>query len=218
MTITKSITIMATGSIAGVLVSGTNGIVIAAGPNDRVTLRGLDIDGLGTGLEGVNVLSAGVVRVEDSKIYGFSQDGIIVQPSSATTKVVVERTQIHDNSRYGIWDRPSGGAVSRVTLRGDSVDDNSNSGVVASSGAGGTAIIDSFRTSIADNTSDGVLSYGNLAKNVISADEITGNGFGLAVAAGGSILSFSNNLVTDNTTNGTPTGHISLTARDGHSG
>src|ERR1700736_4226568 len=37
VTITKSITIKAVGTVAGVLVSGTNGIVVAAGPSDVVT-------------------------------------------------------------------------------------------------------------------------------------------------------------------------------------
>src|SRR5271165_5166220 len=49
LTITKAITIDGTPVIAGVLVSGTNGITISAGANDLVILRGLDIDGLGTG-------------------------------------------------------------------------------------------------------------------------------------------------------------------------
>src|SRR5262245_14867135 len=56
VTITKSITISATGVEAGVLVSGTNGIIINAGTNDRVVLDGLDIEGLGTSTNGINVI------------------------------------------------------------------------------------------------------------------------------------------------------------------
>src|SRR3954447_10302959 len=58
VTITKPITISSIGFEAGVLVSGTNGIVINV-PNatDFVILRGLDIEGLGTGLSGVTVLT-----------------------------------------------------------------------------------------------------------------------------------------------------------------
>src|ERR1700674_3515576 len=41
LTITKSITIDAEGVIAGVLVSGTNGIVVSAGATDVVVIRGL---------------------------------------------------------------------------------------------------------------------------------------------------------------------------------
>src|SRR5579864_8705766 len=40
VTITKSITISSSGFEAGVLVSGTNGIVVAAGPSDTVVLEG----------------------------------------------------------------------------------------------------------------------------------------------------------------------------------
>src|ERR1041384_8628990 len=57
VTITKAITISSEGFEAGVLVSGTNGIVIAAGVNDVIILRGLDIEGLGTGLVGVKILN-----------------------------------------------------------------------------------------------------------------------------------------------------------------
>src|SRR5579884_3459707 len=44
VTITKSITISSESPEAGVLVSGTNGIVIAAGPTDTVILKNLDIE------------------------------------------------------------------------------------------------------------------------------------------------------------------------------
>src|SRR5213078_1342110 len=50
--ITKSITIDGGGFIAGVLVSGTNAIIVNAGVNDKVTLRNLNINGLNTGLDG----------------------------------------------------------------------------------------------------------------------------------------------------------------------
>src|SRR6516165_9557238 len=49
VTITKSISIIAESVEAGVLVSGTHAIIVSAGPNDVVVLRGLDIEGLGTG-------------------------------------------------------------------------------------------------------------------------------------------------------------------------
>src|SRR5437899_9623964 len=45
VTITKAITIDGGHNLSGVLVSGTNGIIVAAGSTDVVTLRNLDIDG-----------------------------------------------------------------------------------------------------------------------------------------------------------------------------
>src|SRR6476469_7414786 len=77
VTITKSISIIADHVEAGVLVSGTNGIIVSAGVNDRVLLEGLDIEGLGTGLNGVtvtgNLKELYVIRCE---IRHFTQNGI----------------------------------------------------------------------------------------------------------------------------------------------
>src|SRR5258708_39681540 len=57
VTITKSITLDCSGTFGSALVSGTNGIIINAAGTDLVTIRGLDIEGLGTGINGIFVLS-----------------------------------------------------------------------------------------------------------------------------------------------------------------
>src|SRR5499427_6520406 len=57
VTITKAISIISEGFTAGVLVSGTNAIIVSAGPNDAIVLRGLDIEGLGTGIDAIKFLS-----------------------------------------------------------------------------------------------------------------------------------------------------------------
>src|SRR5437016_1896205 len=69
VTITKPITISSEGFEAGVLVSGTNGIVVNV-PNatDVVVIRGLDIEGLTTGLSGITVLTGGTIQVEKCTI------------------------------------------------------------------------------------------------------------------------------------------------------
>src|SRR2546423_5030398 len=76
VTITKSITITCYYTEGGVLVSGTNAIVVNAAATDKVVLRGLDINGLGpgvnAGLNGVRVLQAKTVKVLDSEIYGLA--------------------------------------------------------------------------------------------------------------------------------------------------
>src|SRR5437868_15486855 len=60
VTITKPITISSAGFEAGVLVSGTNGIIVNV-PNatDQVQLIGMDIEGLGTGLNGITIVGGG---------------------------------------------------------------------------------------------------------------------------------------------------------------
>src|SRR5947207_14153377 len=61
VTITKSLTIKCHYTEGGVLVSGTNAVVVSAALTDTVTLRGLDIFGIGTGaptsLSGVKVIN-----------------------------------------------------------------------------------------------------------------------------------------------------------------
>src|SRR2546426_12651507 len=83
VTITKSITIKCHYTEGGVLVSGTNAIVVNAAATDKVTLRGLDINGFGTGLNGIRILQAKSVRVLDSEIYGFVRDGIDFEPTNS---------------------------------------------------------------------------------------------------------------------------------------
>src|SRR5690348_16876914 len=61
LTITKSITIDGHNVTAGVLVTGVNGFVVAAGANDVVNLRGLDINGVGSGLSGIRINTAATV-------------------------------------------------------------------------------------------------------------------------------------------------------------
>ena len=74
VTITKSITIRSDHIEAGVLVSGTNGIVVAAGPTDRVVLEGLDIEGLGTGINGVSFVSGKQLYIIRCSIRNFTAE------------------------------------------------------------------------------------------------------------------------------------------------
>jgi hypothetical protein len=113
VTITKSITISSESFEAGVLVSGTNGIIINSAANtDIVTLKGLDIEGLGTGINGILIQGAtGRVFVENCEIHGFAQRGISDIRSSASAasgSLLVRDTIIRNN---GIGNNQSGAVV-----------------------------------------------------------------------------------------------------------
>src|SRR5579884_1317953 len=74
LTITKSIAIKCDTYEAGVLVSGTNGFVVAAASTDVVYLSGLDFEGLGPtalSLNGIKITSAASVSVVNCTIRGF---------------------------------------------------------------------------------------------------------------------------------------------------
>jgi len=149
VTITKPITISSEGFEAGVLVSGTNGIIVNV-PNatDVVVLRGLDIEGLGTGLSGITVLTGGTVFVEKCVIHHFTVSGINFVPTVASSKLFVDDTIVRHNgalptSGQGIFVNPTNAVqavLNRVRLEdniaGLKVQGNSTTSVSDSIAAG----------------------------------------------------------------------------------
>ncbi|WP_100181178.1 MULTISPECIES: hypothetical protein [Bradyrhizobium] len=99
VTITKSISITNDGAgEAGILASGTNGVIVNAGPNDLVNLRGLVIDGAGTGLNGIRFLAGVGLNVQNCVIKNFSGAGTGIQfvPNSSS-RLSVSDTVISGN-------------------------------------------------------------------------------------------------------------------------
>ena len=102
VTITKAITIRSDHIEAGVLVSGTNGITVAAGATDSVVLEGLDFDGdAGTGLNGVNFTSGAQLYIIRCGIRHFSQNGVNVASSTANARAFITDTIINLNGGNG---------------------------------------------------------------------------------------------------------------------
>jgi hypothetical protein len=128
VTIGKSLTIKCHYTEGGVLVAGTNAIVVNATATDKVTLKGLDINGTGVGapvsLVGVKVLSAKHVSIIDSEIYQFKA-GVDVAPTSASTTVSVLNSHIHNND-LGVITAPGNNAITFVStvLRWNEIEDN----------------------------------------------------------------------------------------------
>jgi hypothetical protein len=105
--IRKAITIDGTGVPASIIANQANGITIdmPAGPPTHQTrdpravrIRGLSINGLGTGNNGINVIAASKVTVEDCVIDGFTHHGINVQAGT----LYVRNTTIRNNVGAGI--------------------------------------------------------------------------------------------------------------------
>ena len=75
--IDKSITIAGPPGVqASITASSGHGVSIGAAASDRVVLRGLDIITTGTAVDGILVLSAGDVVIEDCQISGTADYGI----------------------------------------------------------------------------------------------------------------------------------------------
>src|SRR5581483_6853723 len=111
VTITKAITIDG-GAYASVLVSGTNGIVVQAGATDKVVLRNLSINGLGTGINGIRFLAGDRLHVESCVVFGFTTYGLDV---ASAGHVYLKDTILRDNGGGGLSvNPPTGSAIVSV--------------------------------------------------------------------------------------------------------
>ena len=217
VTITKSITISSEGFEAGVLVSGTNAIVINATTTSDVVLRGLDIEGLGTGLVGIKVLgglrSLHVEKCTINAFRGSNGSGIEISPTTASTlKVYIKDTIVRGNGQGtggGILINPGAGVTVRSSL--DNVRMESNTGFgFKSQGAGSSTSVVSNSLSSGNSTSGFFTNSATTTLNIedsISSNNATGiactlgtvrvgrsaiHGNTTGVTAGGACFTFGN--------------------------
>ncbi|HZP47043.1 MAG TPA: right-handed parallel beta-helix repeat-containing protein [Vicinamibacterales bacterium] len=218
VTITKSIVLDGTSGLGGVLVSGTNAIVVNAGSGDVVILRNLDINGLGTGVNGVFVLGAGDVRVENCKIYGFAQ-GIF--DNRANGHLAVKDSVISNNQQTGVIVYAPGSGSLAVSLDGVQMHSNGNAGFAITSGAR-AVVSNSSATSnthgfYADSNAvlniDHSVAFGNASTGINSQSgatirlydtTVSNNGAGLSTMAG-NIFSYGMNRIAGNVSGNGPT-------------
>jgi hypothetical protein len=218
VTITKSITISSEGFEAGVLVSGTNGIVINAGSTNVITLRGLDIEGLGTGLNGIKFLAGGALHVQNSTIRNFratgagNGNGIYIANSAGIVTVDVTDTIITDNGvgsdGGGIRVAPSGSGAARVTLTRVQLSSNSR-GVVGDGSSTSAAVRITIVECSADrNTNAGfaAVSTGSLVELMIDSSSATYNaGAGVTANGASTTARVGRSSITGNATGALPT-------------
>jgi len=224
VTITKGITIDGGGGqVASVLVSGTNGIVVQAGPSDVVILRNLRINGIGTGINGIRWLSGKALTVENCDIFGFTtngidiakadggkafvhntvvqnvgQAGLSVQSTAVTTAVDIDNSRFDLGGTFGVI----AGSFSKITVTNSVASGNTSVGFIASAGSG-TAVLTVVH-STASNNNVGIQAGGGVASATTNASDVTlsGNNLGFSVGANGTLKSFGNNT---NLNGGTPT-------------
>lgn len=164
LTITKSITISCEVSGASILAVGTNGIVINAAPTDVVTVSGIDLDGLGSGLAGINFVRGAALHVRRGRVAGFRAgvaSGILFAPPAGTTGLLfVSDTNISENGNGsaggGVVIKPLGSGIARAALTHVLINDNSVG--IQASGINGTGRTEVFVTgsTVSGNAGAGV--------------------------------------------------------------
>jgi hypothetical protein len=236
VTITKSISIEADGVIAGVLVSGTSGIVVNASSNSVVVIRGLTFEGDGTGLSGVNFISGGALFIEHCWINNFTQPGINFHPNSPAF-LSVKDTVVRNCPGGGVEITGASGGNAAASLVGVRSEGNAfgfkveigaqaaasncvaamnqNNGFIVNVPSGDAELDMEDCVSVGNGRSGagtvaGVQSVGPAAVVRLGKTAVTGNSIGLLSTSLGEILSFGNNSITGNTFDGSPTGSILL--------
>jgi hypothetical protein len=218
LTITKSITIDGRPVEAGVLVSGTNGIVVAATATDKVILRGLDFNGSGTGINGITFSTGAQLSVEGCTIQGFNNNGIDAS-RSVSGNLYVKDTNITKVGNAGINLTTTAGFLV-ANIDNVKIEGNAN-GIVVGTNSFATIA----NSSIFQNATNGIQVSGiaNVESTVVAHNgvglnaSVSGsqirisnvgvfnNNTGISAAGGSTVLSFFNCRIAGNGTNGAPT-------------
>jgi hypothetical protein len=211
LTITKAISIVCDYVEAGVLVAGTNGIVVSAGAADVVILRGLDIEGTGTGLDGIKFNSGAVLHAEKCVIRGFlgsPGNGIHFAPSGKSQLFVLDSITA-DNSKAatsaGILVQPTGSGTATGVIEGVRMLNNGNGLVVDGSLTTASAMGVVVRNSTASGNSNiaiqAVSAAGKASVSVVvSHTAATSNNIGISSTGPSTDVTIAYSNVADDTT------------------
>lgn len=194
VTITKSITIDCTEVSASILANLVNGVIInITSPTDTlktVRLRGISINGFGNGQNGVRVLAANSVFIEDVIIDGFNNHGISVETSASNLKFVVSNATVSNNQGNGFNTFVTGGSATLSV--------NNSLFAVNNIGFNLSQLVNTtFQNSIINGNNTGVLvNAGTLG---MTNCQVSGNGVGVQAGNGGTIRMFNNSVLGNNT-------------------
>jgi hypothetical protein len=165
LTINQAVSIINVGFVAGVTVAnGADGITINAGINDAVVLRGLTVDGGGTGANGIVFNSGSALTIDQCNVMNFAGGstigvGIAIQPAAGNHTVAITNTTADHNQFIGVL-YGAIGSTATTTLVLDHVSAKNNGIGVdinnAVSAAGG-AVTASISNTIASGNGTGFL-------------------------------------------------------------
>jgi hypothetical protein len=194
LTITKAVTIDCSGTFGSVLVSGTNAINVSAAAGDKVILRGLSINGFGTGINGIQFNSGGQLSVERCFIARFTGTGINVVVSNSA-QLYVTNTVISNNNS-GISMQTTGQLL--AVIDHTNVFNVTTNGITTG-GAQGIAV--NISNSHVATAQTGINAGGAGTAISIDTSTVEGTGTAMNAAVSGSVIRASNNLIYGNTTN-----------------
>lgn len=231
VTITKSITINGTGTLAGILSAGSPSAITvndvnAAVPNSSVVIiRDVSMNGAGTGTSGARLLSGKTLMLDHCWIYGMTSRGIDVNKTADGNLKVLD-TVIENVGEDGINMITTAGVIKatidrtrvlncggvglhprnfvRAVVRNSVFSHNGGNGVTVEASAGGFSVARLWENQISLNAGgvrSGVSAGTSTAE--LALNQIDNNtSNGVLVSAGGAIETFGNNSIRGNSPDG----------------
>jgi hypothetical protein len=218
--ISQAITITSPDGVeAGIVpVSGGAAIIINAGPNDAVVLRGLTLNGSGAGSNGVVFNSGASLTVTNCVVQNFASDGsnitngngILIQPTSSQVNFTITNSIFVNNDNDGILYFPPSGSASANGVVDHVTGTGNFDGIAVISGTGGTVTAIS-NSNFSNNGDDGIFvsnGTGLLTMSIDTVSAVSNSVSGIAasgtpnVLLGRSVIT-GNGTGVDNTTSNT---------------
>jgi hypothetical protein len=227
VTITQPITIEGNGTLASILAGSTNAITvnITSGTNRNVVLRHLLLDGqseLEGGMpaaNGIQFLDGDSLTVEECYIESFTKTGIsfesksdarlavkntsilltdtaiFVAPGSTATATISNSSLLQNTTGVHVQDN------TRLNISHSTVSENTGDGIFADglTPSGLTVLVENCEVA---NNSTGIHSNGSATTRVANSAIVGNAKFGLNITASSQIVSYQNNRLTQNGTNG----------------
>ena len=214
--IAKSVSIIAApGVYAGISVSSGHGVTIATAVTDTVVLRGLTINNQGSTGRGIYITGAGVVRIEDVHVAGFTDaSGLYAGPADVLQLHV--RRSVFSNSSTGIALNAVNGGTETMQISATFTDiEVANNGNGLNVGNNTAATLS--HSVVANNSGRGITSNpaaGQTATVNVDDCEIVGNNQAIypSDVAGTTLLEISGSRIVSNVT-GIVTGTLGSATR-----
>ena len=237
VTITKSITIDCSGTFGSILAALTNGVNVndsaTATPGTIVvTLRGLAINGAGSGLVGINFVSGFSLHLDNVIIENFNggtANGIRFAPGNAGNRFLhVDNSFFWNNgiapaSGAGIFIQPAVAGATTVAVINNTAVEFGAQGITAN-GATAAVFLTVNGSSVSHNRGGGIAAQGGAQVMVTNTAVIDNSSTGVSsvgtslvrinnstifgnqtgVGGGGNLRSYKNNAINGNGVDGTP--------------
>jgi hypothetical protein len=216
LTITKAISIQGHG-FSGISAPSGNGITINAGASDKISLRGLLIDGVGTGANGIQFNTGAFLNVQESLIRNFGGSGIAFISLGGAGNLFVSNTLVSDNAGTGIDAKSGYGDLDHIQAINNGTGISIVSAFIVSdsvvvkggivSHPGGAVMV---RDCTIRDSLNAVAANGPNAVAWITRSTFYFNSVGISTTSGGQIISFGDNSFAFNSNDGNPTVTIPL--------